>query len=104
MSPAEFGSYALVITFVTFVLALQRVAQKPYSVLSASRVGEAYKSYVTSVALAQVGGAAGVTLVLPACGLWGCRSRDSATVAALAAIAGPTIAGWALQEFIRQVL
>lgn len=104
VSPSEFGSYSLVLTFVMFVLALEAgLLNRPYAVISASRHGRTYRQYVTSVAVAQVTSALAATLFLLLTGvaLWLAGLQDAAS---LVAVAGPAIAAWGLQEFIRQVL
>ena len=104
VSPRDFGSYALALTFVLFTMSLQTaLLNKPFAGISASREGEAYKQYVVSVILSQCAYAFAVNVLVLSAALVAYLAGFEGT-AALMAATGLAIGGWGLQEFLRQVL
>jgi O-antigen/teichoic acid export membrane protein len=94
----------LTLTLVTLLLGLQTgLLNRPYAVISASRNGDSYKQYVTSVAGAQCLSAVAIIALLWLAA-FAIQVAGASEVAALAAVAGPAITCWGLQEFLRQVL
>ena len=104
VSPRDFGSYALALTFVLFTMSLQTaLLNRPFAVISASREGAAYRRYVTSVLLSQSAYALTANILILASALVAYVAGFEGTAALMAATAF-AIGGWGLQEFLRQVM
>lgn len=103
MAPARFGSFTLLYAVLLFANGLQSsLITQPHNVLAATRTGEDYRRFTTSLAIAQLVVAAAAGLLALAAGAIGLLVGWRA--APLLMILGAAIVAWQLQEFVRRVL
>jgi O-antigen/teichoic acid export membrane protein len=103
LTPAAFGSFALLYTTLLFTNGLQStVVTQPHNILGVSRSGSDYRRYTSSTAATQILLAVLTGAVIVAAGV--AAALAGASVAPLLfALAAASVA-WMTQEFVRRVL
>jgi O-antigen/teichoic acid export membrane protein len=103
VTPAQFGLFSIAMSFIYIeVTLIGSLLNQPFTVISAAREGEAYKSYVMSVLLAQV--VCGFLVVLIVLLFAGIAATLGWHSWSLAMVLGPAVFSWQIQEFVRVVL
>lgn len=101
VGPTEFGTFTLVYMLLLFANSLQSaLITQPQSVLGATRQGDAYARYVSSIAAGQLvlSLALGLlTWIVAAAAAWA-----GLEFAHLLGVVAPAIVAWQLQEFVRR--